>query len=236
MTEEKEMFFFMADISGYTNYMLTNQMETQHGKLSISFLIESLVKSIDLPIEISKLEGDAIFMFIRKKVDDPLWLSKKMLQFFSLFEKKLQDLKLSTACQCGACNNIEKLTIKVIGHYGKAVIEQIGRFEELSGVDVIILHRLLKNHVPTHRYLLLTEAAYRHMEIPDSIKVSKMEEQYDDVGTIPVYVFDPPSIPYEDLPQEVSGFKQTLHGWRMKCCDLLDKMGLKKLGNYRNLP
>lgn len=63
MNAEKEMFFFIADISGYTNYMLINQMEMQHGKLSITFLIHSLVKYIDLPLEISKLEGDAIFMY-----------------------------------------------------------------------------------------------------------------------------------------------------------------------------
>jgi hypothetical protein len=100
MKKENEIFFFIADISGYT--ALTNRMETQNGRLSISFLIESLVKAIDLLIEISKLEGDAIFMFIRMKVKDLLWFSKRMLQFFVLFEKHLQDLKLSIVCLTGA--------------------------------------------------------------------------------------------------------------------------------------
>ncbi|MCH9627447.1 MAG: hypothetical protein S4CHLAM2_10870 [Chlamydiales bacterium] len=229
-----ETFFFIADISGYTRYMLTNQRSTQHGKLSISLLIESLVKEIDFPLKISKLEGDAIFLYLNKKVSDPLWLSRKLFAFFAHFENALQKLKGSTACTCGGCKNIDKLSIKVIGHYGHAAIEKIGPFEELSGVDIIILHRLLKNHVPIHRYLLLTEAAYQHMEVPDTVKVSKREEDYDDVGLIPVYLFEPPEVPY--TPVFVSPFRQNLHGFYMKMRDLLDKWGFKRLGSFRNLP
>lgn len=216
--------------------MVKNQIEVEHGKLSISILLKSLIKTVDLPLEISKLEGDAIFMFTRKKIDDPIWLSKKILQFFALFEKHLQNLRLSTTCQCGACQNIESLNIKIIGHYGKAVIEKIGRFEELSGVDVIILHRLLKNHAHSHRYLLLTQAAYEHMEMPDTIKVSKMEEHYDEVGTIPVYVFDPPRIPLEELPRQASELKKGLHEMRLMWGSMLSKLGMGKSKHFRNFP
>ncbi len=229
-----ETFFFIADISGYTRYMLTNQMEIQHGKLSITLLIESLVKAIQFPLKISKLEGDAIFLYLDKKISDPLWLSQKLFAFFAHFEKALQTLKLSTACRCGACKNIDQLSIKVIGHYGRATIEKIGSFEELSGVDIIILHRLLKNHAPIHRYLLLTDAAYQQMQIPETVKVSKMEENYEDVGLISTYLFEPPEFPY--IPKPVSPFRQTLHGYKMKMRDLLDKWGLKRLGSFRNLP
>ncbi len=230
------MYFFIADISGYTNYMLTNQMEAEHGKLSITFLIEALLKGLEFPLEISKLEGDAIFMFLRDEPKDPLWLRQKLLKFFSLFEKCLQDLKLSTTCQCGACKNIDKLDLKIIGHSGKAAIEKIGRFEELTGVDVIILHRLLKNHIPSHRYLLLTEAVYHKMQMPSEILTSKLEEHYDDVGTIPVYVLDPPHVPYEELPQKVSSFRQWCQEIRMISRGKLAKWGFKKPGNFRNLP
>lgn len=236
MNAEKEMFFFIADISGYTNYMLTNQMEMQHGKLSITFLIHSLVKYIDLPLEISKLEGDAIFMYLRKKVETPLWLSRKMTEFFIYFEKCLQNLKLSMTCRCGACKNIESLKLKIIGHYGKAVIETIGRFEELSGVDVIIVHRLLKNHVSSKRYLLLTESAYKRMEMPDTVPVSKMEEQYDDLGVVPIYVFDPPDVPYEELPQNLPGFEKFFRVIMLRSCAILNKLGIFKFRKFRNLP
>jgi len=236
MTKEEEMFFFLADICGYTNYMLSNAQEEQHGMLAISILLESIVNSIESPFEISKLEGDAIFIFVRKKVRDPFWLSKKVFQLFSIFEKRRQELMLSALCQCGGCKNIDKLTLKVVGHYGKAMIEKIGRFEELMGIDVIILHRLLKNHVPTQRYLLLTEPAYQHMKFSDDLKVSQIDEFYNDVGTIPLYVFDPPTIPFDEIPQKISYLKKTLRVGRFMYLDMLDKTGLKKLGNFRNLP
>ena len=37
------------------------------------------------------------------------------------------------------------LRLKVIAHYGEAVRSQVAGFDEVSGVDVIVLHRLLKN-------------------------------------------------------------------------------------------
>ena len=54
--KEKEMFFFIADISGYTSYMLTNNTACEHAKISIALLIETLVKQIHIPLEIAKLE------------------------------------------------------------------------------------------------------------------------------------------------------------------------------------
>lgn len=231
-----EMFFFIIDISGYTRYMLANPLEMQHAKLSLSFLIEGLVKRIDLPLEISKLEGDAIFLYLKKSQKDPLWLNQKLFLFFQIFERALHDLRLSTICPCGACQNLDKLTVKIIGHYGNASFERIGRFEELTGIDVILLHRLLKNHVPSQRYLLLTESAYQHMEIPDTVPVTKMQEHYDDVGIINTYVFDPPRVPLEEHSLKSSPIKKMFHSVRMRARDLTTKLGFKHLGKFHNLP
>ena len=223
------MFFFIADISGYTSYMLTNDTECEHAQLSLSLLIESLVKQIRVPMKISKLEGDAIFLYLTGKVEDKLLLTKKIFSFFQIFEKKTKELHQSNVCDCGACKNIEKLQLKVIGHYGTASLQTIGKFHELSGVDVIILHRLLKNHVPSHRYFLLTEAAYNQMLIPDTVKISKMEEVYDDVGKIPIYVCDPPPLSEADLPNYNTKLYKIKRWFGMK-------FHKKQPCEYRNLP
>jgi hypothetical protein len=216
MAASKQVLLFIADISGYTSYMLTNNRASEHAKRSISLLISCLVKQIELPLKISKLEGDAIFLYLLSPSlqgdEDRLWLTKKIFTFFDLFEKKVHELKLAGICKCGACQNIESLKLKVIAHYGEASVHKIGPFTELVGVDVIILHRLLKNHVPSHRYFLLTEAAYRQMLIPDTLKVSKFEESYKDVGTIPIYVCDPPPVPEGDFPQKAP-FSFKIHHW-----------------------
>lgn len=223
------MFFFIADISGYTAYMISNNTASDHAKQILTTLIECIVKEVHLPLEISKLEGDAIFLYLPQQVEDKLWLTKKIFTFFDTFEKKLNELKVSRICLCGACVNIEKLQLKVIAHFGTASIQKIGRFKELSGVDVIILHRLLKNHVPSHRYFLLTEAAYQHMLIPDTTKVTKLEESYDDVGIIPIYVCVPPIVDPSDLQDSANFFQK---GWHW----LLLNFGKRRDAPYHNLP
>jgi hypothetical protein len=58
------------------------------------------------------------------------------------------------------------LRLKVIDHYGVAIRSKVSGFDELSGVDVIVLHRLLKNEVKGSEYLRLTEPAYRFLKPP----------------------------------------------------------------------
>jgi hypothetical protein len=229
MEKEQQMYFFIADISGYTNYMITNNVESEHAKLTLTLLIKSVVKTIEFPLLVSKLEGDAIFLYLTQEVKDPFWLTTKIFKLFEVFERKVHALKLSTTCSCGGCVNIDKLQLKVITHYGKATISKIGHFKELCGVDVIILHRLLKNHVPSHRYLLLTQAAYEHMQIPETILMTTMEEHYDDVGTIPIYVCYPPPLDETALPLETN----FVDAWKHK---LFMRFRKKIDAPYRNLP
>ena len=40
-----------------------------------------------------------------------------------------------------------ELRLKVIAHYGVTVRSRSAGFDEVSGVDVIVIHRLLKNEV-----------------------------------------------------------------------------------------
>lgn len=236
MAKEQEFFFFIADISGYTSYMLTNQEACDHAKLSINEIIKSLIKISELPIEISKLEGDAIFLYMQPTISNSPWLSKKLFQFFAAFDKKLKELKESTVCQCGGCKNIEALNLKIIVHYGLASLEKVYQFKELSGVAVIVTHRLLKNHVQKKRYVLLTETACQHMQLPENITFSKESESYEDIGEISIYVCDPPYLSkeleerYDTLPYKIKRFIfQHLNYFFLK-------IGIKKLGAFHNLP
>jgi len=91
---------------------------------------------------------------------------------------------------CNACAHIDKLDLKVIVHSGEALLYQIGNFFELSGVDVITVHRLLKNSVPGNQYLLMTEPAYRDIEFSETIQVAEAEEVHD-IGVLKTYTHFP---------------------------------------------
>ena len=66
-------------------------------------------------------------------------------------------------CPCSVCKDVHQLKLKVIVHSGRAVFNTIGGLAQVSGTDVILAHRLLKNSVPSHEYMLMTEAAYRDL-------------------------------------------------------------------------
>lgn len=105
-------------------------------------------------------------------------------RFMTAFDRKLTELATSTVCDCVACAQMVTLRLKLIGHYGFAVRSRVSGFDELSGVDVIMLHRLLKNEVPGSEYILLTEPAFRFLSPPGDYVPHR--EHYDDVGDIPL--------------------------------------------------
>lgn len=230
----QELFIFIADISGYTDYMIKNKTDYSHGTQIILKLLDCLIKEISLPFEIAKLEGDAIFLYILKdKLPADLALGKKILHFFDVFLAKVKEMQNNNDCPCGACSNIGHLNLKVIGHYGSATIDKIGKFEELSGVDVILAHRLLKNEVPSKRYLLLTEQAYRQIALEGT--PDKREEKDKDLGAITIYVFYPHA---DEMPPLEKPSRLRLFWTHVALFfgDLFFKCGLRKKPHCHNLP
>ncbi len=237
-----EMFFFIADISGYTQYMVRNQMEHDHGVLLINELMAALVDEVALPMEVSKLEGDAIFLYLpyeklsAEMHNDPRLLTEKILRFFTTFQRKINAMQEVSVCDCGACTHLSSLDIKIVVHFGKASMVKIGSFMELSGVDVILVHRLLKNQVKERRYLLLTDAAYQKLKLPAEGKLVQSEESDKDIGKVKVYVYFPPEgVPPPEKKEQTAWKKIQGHAKLIVGAALL-KFGKKKSRHYHNLP
>ena len=70
--------------------------------------------------------------------------------------------------------------------HGWSDLEQQVAWWKKSGVDVIVLHRLLKNEVQGSEYILLTEPAFRFLSPPGDYLPHL--EHYDDVGDIPLHL------------------------------------------------
>ena len=191
------VLLIIADISGYTRYMTANAKTLSHSHAIITELVKTIVRQSELPLEVAKLEGDAVFLFCRKEKDQGLSaetkriIGAKLFTFFQIFAEKAGELGRSTTCTCNACTNIEKLRLKIIVHSGEALFHKVLNFAELAGVDVIIAHRLLKNSVAADEYLLLTEAARQEVEFPEKINLVSGTETYDDLGRIKTLVYVP---------------------------------------------
>ena len=183
---ETEFLLLIADISGYTRFMMKNHTARVHAHGIIADLLSAVIEEVRMPLEVNKLQGDAIFMVAARQEHG--WdetgrdIGGRLEEFVAAFDRRLTKLATSNICECVACQQMVTLRLKLIGHYGVAVRSRVSGFDELSGVDVIVLHRLLKNEVPGSEYILLTEPAYGFLSPPGAYVPH--HERYDDVGQV----------------------------------------------------
>ena len=191
---EQRLIIILADISGYTKFMVENHLSAVHGQQAITFLIESLLREVDIPLELQEIEGDALFLYAARPDDEAAWqdvvtqVQTKLPRFFKVFIEAITGVKELTACKCAICAHADELKLKLIVHSGRAVFHTIGRLRQVSGADVILAHRLLKNSVPGHEYLLLSDAAYRELGQGMGIDFEDGHETYDIFGTVKTHV------------------------------------------------
>jgi 2-polyprenyl-3-methyl-5-hydroxy-6-metoxy-1,4-benzoquinol methylase len=194
--ETTPVILLLADISGYTRFMLSHAKAPVHGQMIIGGLMEALMRQVDRPLRIVELEGDALFLYAPRASDPSAWerrsrhLSDLILRMFKTFDRRKAELAAYSVCRCAACANLGKLKLKIVAHSGEALLNRVGEFSVVSGIDVITVHRLLKNSVALDQYLLMTESAYRDLPLPDGAEVMSGREDYD-IGTVTTYVHAP---------------------------------------------
>ena len=199
MTDDavKPTLLVIADISGYTEFMVASSIEIKHSQHIITQLIQTIIEQVEIPLKVSKLEGDAIFLYAVKDQDDETWqhvrnaISTRLLRFFNVFHDKLAELRKRNDCCCGACANLGELRLKLVVHSGEALFYRIAEFNELSGEDVILVHRLLKNSVPKDEYILITDSAWCDLHFPANRPVDESSEYYEHLGNIHTRIYYP---------------------------------------------
>src|SRR3954468_9607502 len=68
-------------------------------------------------------------------------------------ERRLVEQNL---CPCESCTQTKDLKLKFVAHVGEVATQKIKRRRKLISVDVIFVHRLLKNPVEVAEYVLLS--------------------------------------------------------------------------------
>lgn len=151
----KPALVIIPDISGFTKYM--SEADLLHSQAKVAALLEAILESNLLGLEVSEIEGDAILFY---DFENHSSLNDVLLQCYAMrnnFLKTLADFKKSD-CQCGSCSSLQLLKLKFIVHYGMLGSVMVKNHCKLFGKDLIIAHRLLKANVPVREHLLVTEA------------------------------------------------------------------------------
>ena len=156
---ESKGLLFIPDISGFTRFV--NHPEIEHTSLIIQELLESLLNSNELGLEVSEIEGDAILFFRYGEPPTFKELYQQVEKMFLSFHSHLKAYDLQRFCQCDACKSAIELTLKVITHYGEFTGYHVKSFNKLIGKDIIVAHQLLKNDIKQHEYWLVTNSLVR---------------------------------------------------------------------------
>ena len=146
---------FIPDISGFTRFV--TDVEIDHSRHIIQELLEIMIESNEIELEISEIEGDAILFYRFGQAPTAAELMAQIQRMFVNFHKHLKKYETHRICQCGACKTANNLTLKFIAHYGDITINQVKNYNKLFGKDVIVAHRLLKNDIEHHEYALVTD-------------------------------------------------------------------------------
>lgn len=188
-------FLVLADISGFTAFVTTTELE--HGPPIVAELLEAVIERLAPPLEIQEVEGDAVFAFALDRTLVPAATLLDVLDdAFAAFKARRRGLAADDSCSCNACRSVGRLDLKVIAHHGAFLRQTVAGRPQLSGTNVILAHRLLKNRLARRAgYLLLTDAALDRMDIdPTAVGLVAQSERYEHLGEVRCFVSEPGSI------------------------------------------
>lgn len=196
--EVVEGVIVIPDISGYTQ--LVSGVALVHAQGIVTRLMGAIIGSGWERMTVSKLLGDAVLMYVSPRgasgETSPPELQANVLSrirgIYAAFRRERDNTgERVSGCPCDACQTTHKLELKFIVHYGQFLVHAIDRFREMLGRDVILAFRLLKNHAPGHRYVLMTDPFIALDRALETQLSSTFEESYEHLGSVRVGIVDP---------------------------------------------
>ncbi len=119
--------------------------------------------------DLIEIEGDAAFLARQADTVDgdatvALTLDAAMAMHRAFHVER--QYVATNLCPCNSCTQATNLKLKFVAHIGEVATQTIRQRRKLVGIDVILVHRLLKNPVEVPEYLLLSEELYHTANAP----------------------------------------------------------------------
>ncbi len=158
MTTDRTLLL-IADIGGYTDYMRTHRMSLAHAEVTTARLIGTVIDAAP-GFDLVEVEGDAAFMARSTRGLDADALVTTTLQTALAMHRAFhleRQYVAANLCPCNGCAEAGRLKLKFVAHVGDVATQTVRQRTKLVGIDVILLHRLLKSPVGIPEYVLLSD-------------------------------------------------------------------------------
>jgi hypothetical protein len=181
----------IADIGGYTNFMKLHRMSLAHAQENTDRLLHAVIDAAPR-LRLVDLEGDAAFFYVLEPQDDEVasTIAGLAAVMHRAFHERQQEIDAVSACRCDACVQVGNLRVKFVAHIGDVVVQKGRRATKIAGVDVIVVHRMLKNAVPVPEYLLMTQAVFERCDPEIRTEAEPIDEELEGLGLQTLHYLD----------------------------------------------
>src|SRR5919202_5139194 len=191
MASERALLL-IADIGGYTEYMSTHRMSLAHAEVNTARLLEAVIDAAG-DFELIEIEGDAAFLSRQADALDGEAtvgaMTQAVVSMHRAFHRERRYVA-SNLCPCDGCAQADNLKLKFVAHVGEVATQTIRARRKLVGIDVILVHRLLKNPVEAPEYVLLSEELYRTGAAALTDPVQEVAQDLEGIGPVRTYCVD----------------------------------------------
>jgi hypothetical protein len=156
-------------------------------------------------------------------------LADAVMRIRSAFVGKRTQMAADNNCTCESCQQISNLKIKFVAHAGDVALQKVKAHVELAGVDVILVHRMLKNDVPVSEYVLVTDEIHSGLPEPVRALAQELSHEFEGLGEVTTHFVDLTKLPMPPPPPPRQGFLRRL--WRtvsVNAAALPEIIGLSK--------
>jgi hypothetical protein len=224
----------IADISGYTNYMHWNRTHLAHAQQTVAGLLESVIDA-GKGLKLAKLEGDAAF-FWEPDGNAKVLVCDRLSRMRGSFLARRERFKTDIACECASCSQLDKLSLKFVVHQGEVAEQRVKRHVELAGVDVILVHRMLKNTVPVVEYVLMTDPVAACLDESTRGLCKPLIHDFEGIGHTSTHYIDLATSEVPSAPPQRSFFGRLGKTAKFELSTLPFLLGMKKPAEgFRNL-
>jgi hypothetical protein len=211
----RRALLLIADIGGYTEYMQFHRSILGHAEAATSRMLDKVVDAAR-DFDLIEIEGDAAFLSRDADgLDGPATLAgitRAAVAMHRAFHQERRFIECNM-CPCGSCTQTSGLKLKFVAHVGEVATQTIRRRRKLVGMDVILVHRLLKNSVDVPEYVLVSDDLYRNGgTAPAEPAMQEVAQDLEGIGPVRTWFMDVADIaaplapiPDPSWPQRIGG-------------------------------
>jgi hypothetical protein len=193
------MLLLIADIGGYTQYMGSHRMSLAHAEVISARLLETVVDAVP-DFDLIEIEGDAAFLSRTSNGQAPVDLTLRAAQSMHRAFHHERQYVAANLCPCLTCTKADNLKLKFVAHLGEVATQTIRQTRKLVGIDVIHVHRMLKNPVDLPEYVLMSEELHRTADREPLAPVREVPQDLEGIGPVRSYCIDVADLPGATVP------------------------------------